>query len=279
MRGRMLSAHRHYADCVDLARRHRLVRIAAANQPMAAITRWYAGQALAAIDDVRAAIDLATQIGHRRAEAIAHHGAYQFHHALMDFDAALAHADRSLLLAQQLGAPRFEAEALAFRGELMRTTGRRGEAVDELRRALDIARATGMAYFGPVILGMLALAAQDASLRERSLAEGEALLAGNALAHNHLLFRRDAMDACLESGDFPGALRHAGAMQACTRAEPLPWSEFFVARATALAANAQTSRTACEQALRRAHELGLRVAGVALQAALQARPGSSAGIG
>lgn len=270
LRGRMLSAHRRYVDCVGLAHRHRLKRVEAANQPMAAITRWYAGQTRAALDDGQAAIELAAQIGHRRAEAVAHHGAYQFSHALMDFDAALMHADRSLLLARQLEAPRFEAEALAFRGELLRTTGRRGQAVDELQRALAIARASGMAYLGPVILGMLALAADDTSLRERSLAEGESLLADNALAHNHLLFRRDAMDTCLESGDLSGALRHAAEMQTCTRAEPLPWSEFFVARTRALAAGVAMSRDALEQARQRGQDLGLRVAVVALDTALRA---------
>jgi DNA-binding SARP family transcriptional activator len=273
MRGCMLSAHRHYVDCVGLARRHRLKRIEAANQPMAAITRWYSGQTLAALGDAQAAIDLTVQIGHRRAEAIAHHGAYQFCHSLMDFDAALAHADHSLRLARQIGAPRFEAEALAFRGELLRTTGRRGAAVDELQHALAIARASGMAYFGPVILGMLARAVDDMSLRERSLAEGEALLADNALAHNHLLFRRDAIDACLESGDAAGALHHAAELQTRTRTEPLPWSEFLVARAKALAAGAAMSREACEQALQRGQELGLRVAVVELQAALRRRTG------
>src|SRR5438128_5167089 len=39
MRGRMISAHRHFQDCIVLAARHGLGRIGSANRPMAAFTR------------------------------------------------------------------------------------------------------------------------------------------------------------------------------------------------------------------------------------------------
>ena len=124
----MLTARQRFDACVALAQQHGLKRIEAAHRPMAAIARWYSGDTRGALEDAQAAIDLAARIGHRRAEAIAHHGAYQFSHALMAFDAALEHAEHALKLARQIDSPRFEAEALAFRGELLRTTGRRAQA-------------------------------------------------------------------------------------------------------------------------------------------------------
>jgi DNA-binding SARP family transcriptional activator len=273
LRGQMLTARQRFDACVALARREGLKRIEAANRPMAAITRWYGGDTRGALEDARDAIDLAARIGHRRAEAIAHHGAYQFNHSLMAFDAALGHAERALVLARQIDAPRFEAEALAFRAELAHITGRRAQALDDLRHALTIARATGMSYMGPIFLGMLAVAADDPAVREEALAEAEALLASNALAHNHLLFRRDAIDACLEAGDPAGVLRHAGELEAKTRSQPLPWSEFFIARGRVLATHGATAQppTAKAELLRLRQEgqrLGLLVALGAIEAAL-----------
>ena len=99
-----------------------------------------------------------------------------------------------------------------------------------------MARSTGMAYLGPTLLGMLASATGDDAQRQAALDEGEALLRGRTAAHNHLLFRRDAMDACLAACDAAAALRHAAALEEFTQPEPLPWSRFMVARARALAA-------------------------------------------
>jgi DNA-binding SARP family transcriptional activator/tetratricopeptide (TPR) repeat protein len=256
LQGRMLSAREHFEHCVALAARHGWKRVEAANRPMAAISRWYAGQTHAAALDALEAITLARRIGHHRAEMIGHHGAYETHHALADFDAARAHADQALALARRIDAPRFEAEGLAFQGELLRTIGRRADAVDKLQQALSIARATGIAFIGPLILGMLSLATDDEPQRAAALAEGEALLAGNGLAHNHLHFRRDAIDACAHAGDAAGVLHHAAALEAFTEAEPLPWSTFHVALARALATPHGDHSALREQA----REMGLMVA-------------------
>jgi hypothetical protein len=44
------------------------------------------------------------------------------------------------------------------------------------------------------------------------------------------------MAALLAHGDFDGALWQANALEAYTRGEPLPWTDFLVRRARALAA-------------------------------------------
>ncbi|HTT12337.1 MAG TPA: BTAD domain-containing putative transcriptional regulator [Burkholderiaceae bacterium] len=273
LRGHMLTARKRFVACVALARQHGLKRVEATYLPMAAISRWYEGDTRAALVEALAAVGAAAQIGHRRAEVIAHHGAYQDHHALRRFDAALAHLDRALLLARQIQAPRFEAQALAFRGDLLRAQGERAAALVELRQALAIARATGMAYMGPLILGMLARASDDAVERNAALNEAETLLATNGLAHNHLLFRRDAIDGALEACAWDDALRHAAALEARTQSEPLPWSEFFVARGRALARHgADRSDIGERDELRRlridGERLGLLEALVTIDAAL-----------
>jgi class 3 adenylate cyclase/tetratricopeptide (TPR) repeat protein len=244
MRGRMISAHEGFRRCIELARQHGLGRIEVANWPMAAITRWYTGEAVGALDDALAAIAAAAKVGHQRAEMIGHHAAYFSRREMLETEGASDHVEEALALAQRLGARRFEAEALAFRGELKRIAGRRAEALSDVGEALTISRETGMAFIGGMTLGILALAADDPQVRDDALAEGEALLAAGAVSHNHLHFRRDAIDACLDAGDWSGAELHSTALESYTQTEPLPWADFFVARGRALAACGRGRRDA-----------------------------------
>ena len=236
LRGRMLSAHDYFRRCVELSHRHGFGRIEVANLPMASFTRWFAGDARGALEDSIAAIAAATKVGHRRAQAIGHHSAYYCRHSLGEFAAAQENVDASLALARQLNARRFEAEAIAFGAELSRLAGRRSEAIAAVRDALAISAETGMAYMGPIYYGILALAEHDETRRYAALTEGEALLATNVVAHNHLLFRKDAIDSCLLLRDWDGAEHHGAALEDFVHAEPLPWSTFIIARARALAA-------------------------------------------
>jgi hypothetical protein len=82
----------------------------------------------------------------------------------------------------------------------------------------------------------LTLNLDDPAERRRRLDDGEAALAAGSLSHNHLHFRRDAMDACLRMRDWNAVLRHAAALEDYVRAEPLPWAEFFIAHGRVLAA-------------------------------------------
>jgi hypothetical protein len=80
------------------------------------------------LDDALAAIAAAAQVGHQRAEMIGHHAAYFCRREMLDA-AASNHVEEALTLAQRLGARRFEAEALACRGELRRVALAEGEAL------------------------------------------------------------------------------------------------------------------------------------------------------
>jgi hypothetical protein len=187
---------------------------------MAAFTTWLAGDIDAALADAHAAIDHARRIGHGRAEMIAHHAAYFCLHDRAELEPAEEHARASLLIAQQLQAPRFEAEGLAFCAELDRLAGRWAAAASKIESAILISRKTGMAFLGPTILGTAALIADNEMKRREALAEADALLAAGTVFHNHLLFGRDAIEACLEMGDWDRAERYALELAACTRASP-----------------------------------------------------------
>ena len=159
--------------------------------------------------------------------------------------------------------------------EVERASGRPAEALKLLGEALATSRETGMEFFGPVILGALALTTEDPRDRRTALAEAEALLAAGCVSHNYLLFYPDAMEVSLNAGDWDGVERYAAALEAYTRPEPLPWAEFRIARARALAAHGRGERgEAVLRELRRlwdeADRIGWMIALPALERALAA---------
>jgi tetratricopeptide (TPR) repeat protein len=262
----MISAYDRFRQCVELCERHGFGRIEVANRPMMAFTQWFAGDTRGALQVADTAIARAALVGHRRAEMIGHHAAFFCRHALMQFDAALGHAVAALALAQQLGARRFETEALAFRAELHRMAGRRAEALADADEAVKISRETSIAFLGPFALGVLALASDDQSTRQAALSEAEALLRAGAVSHNHLLFPRDAIEGYLEARDCEGVERTAAELEQYTRSEPLPFADFYIARARALAACGRGQSDTTTLATQLAHlceegeRLGIRIA-------------------
>ncbi|SAK58989.1 adenylate/guanylate cyclase [Caballeronia fortuita] len=244
MRGRMISAHDAFSRCIELCRRHGFGRIEVANLPMHAITTWFTGEARAGVDAALASVAAARKAGHLRALAVAHHAAWHCLHDLAEFARAWEHVDGALRCARELKSRRFEGEALALRGELHRIDGRRREALDDIEEALSISRETGMAYLGAAYLGNLARATDDIAVFDEALAQGEAVLAAGAVSHNHFLFRRDAIDACLDRERWDETLHHATALEDYARREPSPFSAFAVARGRALAAHGKGERNA-----------------------------------
>jgi class 3 adenylate cyclase/tetratricopeptide (TPR) repeat protein len=274
VRGRTISAHDRFRQCVALCERHGFGRIEVANRPMMAFTQWFAGDTRGALAVADSAIALAARVGHRRAEMIGHHAAFFCRHALMDVEGAFRHAEAALTLAQQLGARRFETEALAFRAELRRLAGRRTQALADAEEAVKISRETSIAFLGPFALGVLALAADDPAVRQPALQEAEELLRAGAVSHNHLLFPRDAIEVYLETRDWEGVERIAADLEQYTRSEPLPFADFYVARARALAAcgrgRADTAGVMAElhRLLDEGERLGIRIALPGIQTAI-----------
>jgi hypothetical protein len=105
------------------------------------------------------------------------------------------------------------------------------------------------------------------------LSEAEELLCGDSVSHNFLGFYPDAMETCLQMADWNEVDRYAQALEGYTSAEPLPYTDFFIARGRALAAFGRGYRDdATMQELQRlrdeAKHIGLEVAIPALDKAL-----------
>jgi tetratricopeptide (TPR) repeat protein len=253
--GRMVTAHEHFARCVALARERGLPRVEAANLCMAGITRLYLNDLHGALEDARAGARAAQAIGHRRAELLSHVCVYEVLYELGDAVAGRDHLARARALTQLLGALRFETEHLTYEARLERLAGNAGSACALLTRALDLARETGLGYMGPSILAELALCRDDPAARRAALDEGEGLLPGGSVGHNHLQFYRDAIDTALDLTDWELAERYAQALEDYAAAERLPWCTLFAARGRALAAWGRGRRDGeTRQALLRALE-------------------------
>lgn len=231
VRGRMISAHRHLQRCVDLAARHGFGRIEVANRSQITHASLYFQPHQAVFDQALAAAEAAKRVGHHRAEINARLAATFAASTLGALDRLKVQAEEITGLVRRLGARRFLQGCLLYQGKAALAEGRREEALELIEEALAISRETGVGFHGPNILGGLARAAADPQERRRALGEGEQIIRAGCVPINQLRFYPDAIDAALELGDWEEAERYAQALAAFTRPEPLPWSDFFIARA------------------------------------------------
>ena len=238
-RGHMRTARDYYARCVEQARAHGAVGLELSHAPMLAITRAFCGEGRQGLADCEATIAGSRRYGDPRSELLALDTASSIANYRADYARVPAYCERGLALARQLGARRFEAELLGQLGHALAEQGGAADAQVLLRQATALALEVAATYCGPWSLGTLALFTPNAERARELLAQGEALLARGCVSHNHLEFRRLAIEFCLRHGDFREARRHAAALAHYTRGEPLTWSDLVVRRAEWLADRAE----------------------------------------
>jgi class 3 adenylate cyclase/tetratricopeptide (TPR) repeat protein len=272
-RGRMISAHRHLERCVELAGLHGFGRLKVANRSQMAHAALYFRPLREVLDEGLAAAAAAAEVGHLRAEINARVANVFALFTMVDLSPLKAEADLVLDLVQRLGARRFLQSSLPYVGKAALLEGNRSEAVRILRETLEVGHQTGITFSGPSILGALAVALRDLSERRQMLAQSEAIIRKGCVAHNQLRFYPDAMDVALDLGDWDEAVRYAAALEEYTHPEPLPWSDFFVARGRALAAlgrgeRGKDLRRELERLVAETHRLDYHTARPALEQAL-----------
>jgi tetratricopeptide (TPR) repeat protein len=258
LRARMKSAGRCLMECVDVARRNGFGRIEVANNAQVAHAMLYYKPQAEALEQALAAAAAAARVGHLRAEINARSAAFSALQVMGDGERCKAEVGRTLELIRRTGAGRFEQRAFYHLGKLALAEGRRRDAIDLLERGLGVARRTGLSFHGPTVLGGLACARDSVEGQLAALSEGEALIRAGCVAHNQLWFYPDAMEAALGLGDYEAVERYAALLEDFTRSEPLPWSDFFIARGRLLAEHGRgrlgTEGVAALAALRRLGE-------------------------
>ena len=235
--GRTRSAHQYFDDCVNLGMSNDLSHVVAPNLAMRGYMGFYNNELDVAIRDHRQAIELANEIRQPRTSMFAlQNGAVCLSDAGL-VDEGKSWSRESLEIAQRLGAPLFEANALIDMARVLNTEGNREEARPLVVEAISIIRASkaGMRYSGPWALGLLALITEDDEVRRSALTEGEQLLASGCIGSSHLWFYRDSMELCLELSRWDEVERYAQALTDYTEPEPSPWSSFYIDRGRVLA--------------------------------------------
>jgi class 3 adenylate cyclase/tetratricopeptide (TPR) repeat protein len=244
-RGRMKTALDYYTRCIDLSREHGLGRTEVAHLGQRGFTRLYCGDRHGAKAEVLEAIDVARKAGDRRAEMNASQAMSEIGFDLGEYDLIETHSERGFDLARTLGARAWEPPTLAWRGVVLHAKGHRAEGRELLLEAASITREIGRAFNGARVLGTLAwVLADDDAVRVAALDEGETALAEGCVSHNYFWFYRFAMDSLLSVSDWEGVERYAGLLEDYTRDEPLPSTDFFIARGRALAAFGRGKREA-----------------------------------
>ncbi|MDX1433378.1 MAG: tetratricopeptide repeat protein, partial [Gammaproteobacteria bacterium] len=234
--GRMLTAHEYFRSCVELSRQHGFLEIEAGNYYMIAWTRLYMNEVRTAADEAREAVSFAEKISSLRAEMVARLTLTRNLCELGELDEATTHVERGLEIAESLGADRFKPFLTIFLAQIRWLEHGPGEDIDAmLDRAVEISRATSIGFLGPWIMGTVALVSGDPARSTRALDEGEKILGGDCVGHNHMAFYRLAMECGLRAGDWDAVDRFADALERYCRSEPLPRSNFYIARGRALA--------------------------------------------
>ena len=148
---------------------------------------------------------------------------------------ALAHMDEARRITRELEAWRFESENLTYIAEIRLRARQTGEARAALETALDIARRTGMAYFGAWTLADFARTEPDPQARSKILEEIEDLLSTVAVSHNHWFARRQLIELGWELRDPQMIQFHASALETFTRRESSPFVDAIIRRGRVLA--------------------------------------------
>ncbi len=266
--GRFISAHKMFSRCQDLCRRYGFGQIEVANINMlgAGGTTHYMNDLKGALQISVSGAEMAEKVGHDRAALLAHMGGAIGYIELSDMESAKQHIERMKALIERIGTRRFMARALQLEARICLTEGNSAEATQLLRSAMEISRESGVGYVGPAILGTLARATDDPDERDAALSEGERLLNEGCVGHNYFEFYMDGIEGALVREDWEAVDRYASALEKYTRAEPLPRTDFFIARGRALAAHGQGDRD--DVTIKKLRDLRDEAARVGLNSAL-----------
>jgi tetratricopeptide (TPR) repeat protein len=278
MRGHMIKAFGYYDQCIELSHRNGFGRIEIANLVLRADTHLYQNRLKIAYDECMVAVSAAAKAGHHRAEIVARVGGLGWIGIETGELAATRHnLEVALDKARQIGMGRFQALALVFLAKIQALEDNWSGATASAEEAVSISREAGITFSGPMALGVLAVCRADPAARLDALREAEEILCDNCVSHNYFYLYRDGMEIHLHSGEWGRVEYFAQALEDYTSGEPLPWTDFFIARARVLAAYGKgTANDAATAELTRLRDeavaVGFNTAMPALERALAGEP-------
>jgi class 3 adenylate cyclase/tetratricopeptide (TPR) repeat protein len=233
--GHMVTAADRFRRCVALCREAGLLRFEIPNLVMLGHALAWAGEGDAGLAIIRQAVDLSSRIGLPQTEVMALES-IAFELVLRgEFAEALEWLQRGMPLARQAGARRYLAVDCLLTVACLNGLGRGAEARPLLSEAFHICNEIGMAFIGPSVLAAMAGATADPAERRKLLDDGEQLLSADGLAHNRLMFYKDAIDIAVKDADWDEVLRLSEAIEQSVAREPPAFATLVGARGRALA--------------------------------------------
>lgn len=276
LQGQIVTAHARAEEAVRLAEENGLKGVLAGYLGMRGLTRGYLLRLSDAIADTFRSVEIAEDLSRYRSAVVSLQIGGYFLLETGDQAAAKAALVRGLDLAHDKELGRFEPISLLFLAKIHWSEGNHEQARLEAEKAKRISEMTAPNFTSPWVIGTLLGLATTNEQREALCAEAEQRLRDGCVSHNHLWFHRDAIDTWLSAGDAGAALRHADSLEQYTADEPLPWSNFYIRRARALAKlqvgdDVPSARREVEALIAQAHETGLLAALPMMNAALEGR--------
>ena len=233
--GRLSTARRHFSECVNLAYREGLLRVATANRAMVGDCEIFFLDVAKALADVDAALAGARQLGDRYLEMFALQSRAYLQWAAGHGEAA-ASAERALVLSRALRSDRYTYILLITLAGAAGVRMSSAERMALCREALELAERTSLSFAGPLVYVVTAQCEPNPTLQIECIRRGEELLATSPLAHNQIFFRQFAIDWAIERRDWAEARRFAEQLRAfCAAREPVPYVDLVVGRAVTLA--------------------------------------------
>jgi tetratricopeptide (TPR) repeat protein len=245
--GKMKTASNYLERCIELARSEKRLPQELGNLTLLGLTRFYTGSVSAALADTLEAAKLGAQYGNLWAEMFGYINTSLIKLYTEDIEGAEQSARRGLELAKQLGASRFYCDNLVAIGEALVLHGELDEGLEYIEHAYRSSLENLPTYYCAFVLGVLARVTPDDQRRRRAIDEGQRLLDSGSLSHNHLHYYQNLIEVCLKGQDAEGVLHYATALEQYTAAEPLAWSDFYIARGRLLATVLQSGVEAGER--------------------------------
>jgi tetratricopeptide (TPR) repeat protein len=243
--GRMRSSNEQFRKCVDLSRKLGLGRLEVTVLHMIGWTAAYLNEMRSAVEHGVQAAELAAKVSHPRSEVLARLlVGYTDGYIRGNYEPAARELEKALALAQALGAKRFEAQAHQMLAMIACRRSDREVATTHAASAMRICQEHGMGFTGAWLHGVMAGFAREPVERDKLLADGERLLANGCVSHNHFHFYANAIDATLAAAQWDAASRYCAKLEAYAATEPLPWTEFTIARGEALVSHGRGDRSA-----------------------------------
>ncbi len=261
--GKMVTAFGYFKQCLQLCAEHGFGKVEAANLFMRATTRIYLNETEAALQDALDSAELASLVGHKRAEIVSRLTAAWILISMQALDAATVQCEQGLSIARNIGAHRFEPFLAESQARIYYYSGDSQKALSTIADAWVEVETQGIEEFiGPWVISSYAMVSNDDEQARLLLQQGSELLRQGCIGHNYFRFYHNAIESCLLRQDWDQLSQYIDAFEAYTAQESTPWSEFYISRGRLIAQAWQDDstaglNTALQALIRQAQQAGL----------------------